>query len=101
MTTDPDVAGPTLPRDARTLAAGVSSGLWSAREVVDDFLARVDRDNDRINALVAVRAEGARADADEVDRAPLGRRHEVDGSDPAAPAATGAQDGRQGEYRRD
>ncbi|MDU0313935.1 hypothetical protein RKE38_09575 [Phycicoccus sp. M110.8] len=89
-------------------------GAEEVRAVRDDHLRRADERDPDVDTDEASRDDtadgvGGRTemtdrdamDADEVDRAPLGRRSEVDGSEPVAPAATGARDGREGEYRRD
>ncbi|MFZ1638081.1 MAG: amidase family protein, partial [Candidatus Microthrix parvicella] len=49
------------------IADGVRKGELSAREVVDDYLGRIDAGNGALNAFVHVDAAGARDQADRVD----------------------------------
>ena len=53
---------------ASSIADGVRRGTWSAREVVDACLARID-EHDPLGAYLAVDAAGARARADALDAA--------------------------------
>jgi aspartyl-tRNA(Asn)/glutamyl-tRNA(Gln) amidotransferase subunit A len=55
--------------DVRTAAQAVRDGDVSARELTQRSLARVDRQQSRLNAFVHVDDEGALAAADAVDRA--------------------------------
>ena len=55
-------------RDAWELADDIRAGRLMAREVLDVHLERLDRFNDELNAFHYVDADGARAQADEVDR---------------------------------
>ena len=69
-------------KSALDLAEGIASKKFSSREVVDAHLARIDAVNPKINALVAVLAEEARAGADAADKAlaqggPIGPLHGV------------------------
>ncbi len=52
---------------ARALSAAVTSGNMTAREVVDQHLAHIDRTNSGLNAIVTVAAESARSAAADVD----------------------------------
>lgn len=52
---------------ARALSAAVTSGDMSAREVVDQHLAHIDRTNCGLNAIVTVAAESARSAAADID----------------------------------
>ncbi len=54
---------------ALVIAAAVRSGERTAREVVDEHLARIDRRDGEISAFNLVLAEEARADADRIDSA--------------------------------
>jgi amidase len=54
---------------ATALAAAIGARTISSREVVDACLARIDRVNPVLNAVVALRADAARADADAADEA--------------------------------
>lgn len=54
---------------AAQLAAAIRARAISAREAVDACLARIERVNPRLNAVVALRAEAARREADAADRA--------------------------------
>ncbi len=49
------------------ISDGVRKGELSAREVVDDYLGRIDAGNGALNAFVHVDAAGARDQADRVD----------------------------------
>jgi amidase len=69
-------------RTATELAAAVRTGAVRARDVVEDHLARIERHNPRLNAVVTLDAENARRRADEADAAvargePLGPLHGV------------------------
>ncbi len=55
-------------RPATELAALVRGRTVSAREVVEEHLARIEARNPELNAIVTLRAEEALAEADEVDR---------------------------------
>jgi len=57
----------TLP--AVELAAGIRSGKFTSRELLELYLDRVDRLNPPINAVVTLDAERARTAADEADAA--------------------------------
>ena len=64
------------------VAAGIRSGAFRSREVVEACLRRLEETNGAINALTEVRAEEAQAAADAADRAvaeskPLGSLHGV------------------------
>jgi aspartyl-tRNA(Asn)/glutamyl-tRNA(Gln) amidotransferase subunit A len=50
------------------LAEAVRSGERSAREVVDDYLGRIDEGNAALNAFVHLDPDAARSGADDVDR---------------------------------
>jgi amidase len=50
------------------LAAAVRSGAVTPRQLVDEALRRIERDNPALNAVVAVNAEQARAEADDHPR---------------------------------
>ncbi|MGA9869815.1 MAG: amidase [Rhodococcus sp. (in: high G+C Gram-positive bacteria)] len=52
---------------ARALAAAVTAGTVSAREVIEQHLAHIDRTNGDLNAIVTVAAESARAAAADMD----------------------------------
>jgi len=54
---------------AGTIAEGVNSGRFSAAEVVDFFLARIDAQNPALNAFTRVLAERAKARAAQLDAA--------------------------------
>jgi 1-carboxybiuret hydrolase len=54
---------------ASEIAAAVASGKASARAIIDDTLARIDRCNPILNAFTAVTTERARARAKEIDAA--------------------------------
>jgi Asp-tRNA(Asn)/Glu-tRNA(Gln) amidotransferase A subunit family amidase len=56
-------------RDAYELADDVRSGKQKSSELVDAFLARVERFNDELNAFCFLDVEGARADAARIDDA--------------------------------
>ncbi len=56
-------------QSAFAIAEEIRTGQLSARDVLEYFLGRVERFNDRLNALVALDAEGARQRADEADAA--------------------------------
>ena len=62
--TDDDLAFSGL----RAQAALVASGQASARELVDAALARIEASQPELNAFRCVRADAARAEADEADR---------------------------------
>ncbi|MGW0021733.1 amidase [Rhodococcus sp. NPDC003382] len=69
-------------RSAGELAAAIAAKEVSSVELLDHYLARVDRLNPEVNAIVARDEEGARAAAAAADRAvsraePLGRLHGV------------------------
>lgn len=69
-------------RSARQLAAAVAAKEVSSVELLDHYLARVERFGPQVNAIVARDEEGARAAALEADRAvaggePLGPLHGV------------------------
>jgi aspartyl-tRNA(Asn)/glutamyl-tRNA(Gln) amidotransferase subunit A len=52
---------------AREIAAGVRSGEWTARQLVDEHLAAIAAGDGEIHAFLHVDVEGARAAADAVD----------------------------------
>ena len=52
---------------AREIAAGVRSGEWTARQLVDEHLAAIEGGDGEVHAFLHVDAEGARAAADAVD----------------------------------
>lgn len=54
---------------ARSLAGRLAAGEVSSRELVDACLARIETVNRRLNAVVALRADEARLEADAADRA--------------------------------
>lgn len=60
---------PLWQRSARELAAGIRSRTWTARDVIDAHLARIDEVNPVVNALTVVFHDRARAAADAVDAA--------------------------------
>jgi len=69
-------------RTATELATAIRTREVSARDVVEDHLARIARHNPRLNAIVTLDADGARRRADEADAAvargePLGPLHGV------------------------
>ena len=55
-------------KSALELAEGIRSKQFSSREVVDAHLARIDEVNPKVNAIVAVLADEARASADAADK---------------------------------
>ena len=66
--TAPAQGTPLTERSALELAAAIRGGTTSSREVVEEHIARIERVNPRINAVVVERFEAARADADAADR---------------------------------
>ena len=52
---------------AREVAAGVRTGEWTARELVDEHLAAIEAGDDEVHAFLHVDVDGARAAADAVD----------------------------------
>ena len=58
---------------ARRLAAAIRAGKLSSRDAVEACLERIEKVNPRINAVVQLVAERARAEADERDREAAGR----------------------------
>src|SRR5438552_4145864 len=56
-------------RAARSLAEGLRRREFSARELLDEHLDRIERVNPAINAIVTLDVEGARRAAAEADRA--------------------------------
>jgi len=69
-------------RTATELAAAVRTREITARDLVEDHLARIERHNPRLNAIVTLDAENARRRADDADAAvargePLGPLHGV------------------------
>jgi Asp-tRNA(Asn)/Glu-tRNA(Gln) amidotransferase A subunit family amidase len=56
-------------RDAWELADGVRSGELKSVDLLDEFLARVERFNDELNAFCFLDVEGARRRAEEIDAA--------------------------------
>src|SRR4030095_7469316 len=91
---------------ATAIAAAIRTGALSSREAGDACLARSERLTPQLNALVARRAEGARADADAADAAraqgrSLGPLHGVpitvkDSFDTAGLVTTWGTPGRRG-----
>lgn len=59
----PDAPDPTL-RDATGLAAAIRDGELSAREAVEESIARIEKHSPPLNAVVATRFEEALAEAD-------------------------------------
>ena len=57
-------------RTATELAAGIRSREFSAREVLEAHLERIDAVNPRVNAIVTLDREGALAAADAADASP-------------------------------
>jgi fatty acid amide hydrolase 2 len=62
-----DATRPITQRSALELAAAIRGGELSSREVVDEHIARIERHNGRVNAVVATRFDEARAEADAAD----------------------------------
>ncbi|HMJ78451.1 MAG TPA: Asp-tRNA(Asn)/Glu-tRNA(Gln) amidotransferase subunit GatA [Iamia sp.] len=52
---------------AREVAAGVRTGQWSARQLLDEHLAAIEAGDGDVHAFLHVDVEGARAAADAVD----------------------------------
>jgi amidase len=76
------VSGELWRLSAGTLASMIRSGETSSREVVESHLARIDAVNGSINAVVEVRADEVRAEADRADAhlhagRPVGELHGV------------------------
>jgi amidase len=100
VSVDPCAAG------AAELARAIRAGAIGAREAVDACLARIERVNARLNAVVAMRAEEARREADAADAAiargaALGALHGVpvtikDSFDTAGLVTTWGTPGRRG-----
>ncbi|MFF8610489.1 amidase [Streptomyces sp. NPDC015346] len=67
-TTDSTGDTPLWDRSAAELAAGIRDRVFSATEVAQAFLERIDATNPALNALVDVRPEEALAQAAEADR---------------------------------
>jgi len=78
-------------RSVTDTASAVASGTLKAEVAVEECLSAIERNNARVNAFVYVDAEGARADAREVDR--LIGRGEVPG--PLAGVPFGVKDLRE------
>src|SRR5262245_43510355 len=55
-------------RDARSLVNGLRRREFSARELLDEHLDRIERVNPSVNAIVTLDVEGARRAAAEADR---------------------------------
>ena len=55
-------------RSATTLAADIAAGLVTATDVVNAHIARIERVNRTLNAVVVTRFDEARAEAREIDR---------------------------------
>ena len=55
-------------KSALELAEGIRSKQFSSREVVDAHLARIDEVNPKVNAIIAVLSDEARAAADAADK---------------------------------
>ncbi|MBS1677719.1 MAG: amidase [Actinobacteria bacterium] len=68
MTLAPEGIAGAGHRALRDLAADVRAGRVSARELVDDALARIDRDNGTLVAFVHLDPQGAREAAAAIDR---------------------------------
>ena len=69
-------------QSARTLAEMIRNGTTTSREVVEAHLARIDEVNGRVNAVVEVRPDEVRREADAADAAlksggPVGPLHGV------------------------
>lgn len=62
------MTAPDLPTGAAAIAAAVRSGRLRALDVLERHLALIDTRNPELNAIVALRADGARRDAVRVDR---------------------------------
>lgn len=62
------VEGELNARPAHELVAAVKSGDVTSRAITDAVLEAIEQQNDRINAYITVDAEGARSQADEIDR---------------------------------
>jgi aspartyl-tRNA(Asn)/glutamyl-tRNA(Gln) amidotransferase subunit A len=60
----PDVRGTTL----TSLAAGVAAKKWKSRDLVEAYLDRIAKLDDKLGCFLLVDAEGARKAADAVDR---------------------------------
>jgi len=56
-------------RSASVLAEAIRSGQLSSRDALEHYLERVGRLNERINAVIALDADGARQRADAADKA--------------------------------
>jgi amidase len=63
----PDPARPELSLSAVALAARIEDGTLSSRALVELFLERIARLDPQVNAMVHLRAEAARRDADRFD----------------------------------
>jgi aspartyl-tRNA(Asn)/glutamyl-tRNA(Gln) amidotransferase subunit A len=59
----PSVAGASI----ATLAQGVRTGQWKARELVDAYLDRIERLDPKLGAFILIDAAGARRRAEEID----------------------------------
>ncbi|MFF4825656.1 amidase family protein [Streptomyces sp. NPDC001312] len=65
----PPAHGDLTALDALALSAAIRDGAVSCREVMQEFLARIDRLNPHVNAIIALRDEGELlAEAGERDR---------------------------------
>jgi len=60
----PEVRGASL----RELAAGVAAGRWKSRDLVDAYLDRIKRLDEKLGCFLLVDAAGARQAADAIDR---------------------------------
>jgi fatty acid amide hydrolase 2 len=70
---------PITERSALELAAAIRAGELSSRYVVEKHIARIERDNVNVNAVVATRFDQAREEADAADArvAEAGRREKL------------------------
>jgi aspartyl-tRNA(Asn)/glutamyl-tRNA(Gln) amidotransferase subunit A len=62
------VDGALNERPAHELAVAIKNGELRSRDLTDSVLDAIEKQNERINAYITVDAEGARVQADEVDR---------------------------------
>ena len=101
---DGALSDPIYYSSVRALAAAIREGRQSAAEVVDACLARIESVNPALNAVVQLRSDEARAEADRADQAvvrgeSLGPLHGVpmtikDSLDTAGLITTGGSTGR-------
>ncbi|HEX2467142.1 MAG TPA: amidase [Solirubrobacterales bacterium] len=83
MSTVIETTRPITQRSGLELAAAISAGDVSAREVVEEHIALIERHNERLNAVVATRFEEARAEADAADARAAAARDADGGGDRA------------------